>query len=503
MKTITKLRTTSLVMIIAVALAYFVVPVYAATSGTDTRPNIIVLMTDDQDIYSMSKFPKIQSLIVEQGITFENNIVTYSKCCPSRATFVTGQYPHNTGVEANSLPLGSYAKMGNNNTLALWLQKSGYYTGHIGKYLNGYGQLDTNLSDNLAEWQEIPAGYSEWYGTIDPSTYKYYNYSMNENGVLVQYGYTPADYQTNVISNKADDFIRRRASSTDGKPFFLIITPLAPHHDDVPPLGPEPAPNYKGYFANEPLPRPPGFNEADMSDKPLFMQHLPSLNTNRIQDITTWYRKRLETLLSVDDMVAGTIDTLNKTGQLNNTVIIFTSDNGWIQGEHRVPYGKEFAYEPSIRVPLVIRGPGIPKGKAVTNLVANIDLAPTIVELSGATPQRTMDGVSLVPLFKGEALSQRSGIEVECRGLFGLSGGDAEGGMAAENGLPSLDFYAIRTSRYTYVQYSSGAEELYDLNLDPYELHNVEKSSYYAYIKNALNTKLNALKSCSGSSCLI
>lgn len=508
----TRLRTLALIVILSVAFICLAASVHAATSGTGTRPNIIVIMTDDQDTATMSRLQNVKSLLVDEGITYKTNIVTYSKCCPSRASFITGQYPHNTGVEANSLPLGSYAKLDNSNTLPLWLQNYGYYTGHIGKYLNHYGEQDTNLTDDLEAWQEIPAGYSEWYGTLDPGTYNYYNYSMNENGRFVQYGNDPDDYQTDVLAAKATDFIRRRANSTDGKPFFLIVTPLAPHHDTTQPLGPTPSPKYEGRFSYVSLPKPPGFNEADMSDKPAFMQQLPLLTNDNVRDMTTWYQHRLETLMSVDDMVGGVVNTLQDTGQLKNTYIIYTSDNGWIQGEHRVIYGKEFAYEPSIRVPLVIRGPNITKGRIVKDLVANIDLAPTIVELSGATPLKTMDGISLVPLFTGGELPQRSGVEIECRDIFGPPRGisprgvsplgDAEGGMEPENGLPTLDFYAIRTGQYMYVKYTSGDEELYDLRIDPYELRSVAADPLYINIKNNLIADLNRLKSCSGKSCL-
>lgn len=494
-------RTAILSAFVFLILITVTLPVQAATSGPDARPNIIVIMTDDQDTASISKLPETQSLLVDKGMTFKTNIVTYAKCCPSRASFITGQYPHNTGVEANSLPYGSYAKMDNTNTLSLWLQNSGYYTGHIGKYLNGYGQLDTNQSDDLEAWQEIPAGYSEWYGTIDPTTYHYYNYSMNENGTLVQYGNTAEDYQTDVLSHKAVDFIERRAQSKDGKPFFLIITPLAPHHDNVDPLGPEPAEEYNGMFAHESLPKPPNFNELDISDKPPILQTLPVLNTRSIQIMTGWYQKRLETLQSVDDMVESVMDTLDETGQLDNTIIIFTSDNGWLQGENRVPYGKEFAYEPSIRVPLVIRGPGIPEGQNMATLVANIDLAPTIVELSDATPLRTMDGISLVPAFSGLSLTPRYGVEIECKGI-GAGKADAEGEMLPENGLESLNYYAIRTDRYIYIQYADNIEEMYDLYWDPYEMRNIANSGRYTKTKKTLITHLESLKTCHGSSCL-
>jgi arylsulfatase A-like enzyme len=392
----------------------------------------------------------------------------------------------------------------------VWLQASGYYTAHIGKYLNGYGQLDTNPADTVPARLEIPPGYSEWYGLVDPMTYNYYGYMMNENGHLVTYGNAPADYQTDVLSGRATDFIRRRAIATDGTPFFLVIAPLAPHHDSVPPVSPEPAPRHQGYFSSEPLPTPPSLNEADMSDKPAFMQLLPLMGDGRIADITTCYRKRLETLLAVDDMVGDVVDTLSATGQLGNTIIIFTSDNGWLQGEHRIPYGKEFAYEPSIRVPLILRGPGIPQGKRVTNLVANIDLAPTIVEATGAVPGRVMDGISLMRLLRGD--TTRNGILVECRGLGPT--GDAEGGLAPENSMVSLDFNAVRTKDYTYVSYASslqlkngraytfsGGEELYDLARDPFELQSVSSDPRYRTIKAGLKSRLGVLETCSGTGC--
>ena len=256
---------TYLLVFLVVCSSILVPLAFAADTLPGTQPNIVVIMTDDQDVASLSHLPKIQNLLTERGTTFKNFMVTCSLCCPSRAVFLTGQYAHNNGVEGNLLPLGGYTRLDHANTLPVWLQNSGYYTGHIGKYLNGYGTLSTALtsSDNIPvvvtntkdailqasndfpagvttndailAMTVIPPGYSEWYGSIDPTTYKYYNYTLNKNGVLVTYGFTPEDYQTDVYTGIANDFISRRASAPDGKPFFLVIAPVAAHNVDKTP----------------------------------------------------------------------------------------------------------------------------------------------------------------------------------------------------------------------------------------------------------------------------
>ncbi|MBA3260293.1 MAG: sulfatase-like hydrolase/transferase, partial [Gemmatimonadales bacterium] len=242
------------------------VPAVAAAG----RPNIVVIMTDDQTMESMSVMPQTLSLIGAAGVTFEKNVVTYALCCPSRATFFTGQYPHNHGVRSNGSPDGGHAKLDHSNTLPLWLQGAGYVTGHIGKYLNGYGKVDT---------LEIPPGWTEWYGGIGESAYDYYGYLLNENGTVVPYGTTSEHYQSDVYTGKAVDFILRRAPDAAlGVPFFLSVTYFAPHWGD--PLEPGdpllptavPAPRHKGRFAGEFLPSSPAFNEADISDKPASMR---------------------------------------------------------------------------------------------------------------------------------------------------------------------------------------------------------------------------------------
>src|SRR5919106_777797 len=328
----------------------------AQTAGTpDPRPNVVVIMTDDQDARSLRVMKEVDRRRRERGATFANSFVALAQCCPSRATFLTGQYAHNHGVLGNEPPDGGYTKLDHTNTLAVWLKEAGYNTIHIGKYLNGYGLLDPT---------EIPPGWTEWRGSVDPSTYRYFGYTLNENGKLAAYDHP---YQTDLYARKATNVIRRRGPQA--APFFLWIAFLAPHSgkprdaDDPRGLGtPAPAPRHRDAFATKDLPRPPSFNEADVSDKPFDIRRRSLLGPARIRKVQENYQQRLESLLAVDEAVAKIMGALREAGELANTLIVFTSDNGFFHGEHRVAAGKLLLYEPSIRVPLVIRGPGIPAG---------------------------------------------------------------------------------------------------------------------------------------------
>ncbi|TML17470.1 MAG: hypothetical protein E6G31_00735 [Actinobacteria bacterium] len=305
--------------------------------------------------------PNVKSLIADQGVTFDNSFVSYSLCCPSRSTFLTGQYAHNHGVWGNAAPSGGYYKLDSTNTLPVWLQRAGYQTIHLGKYLNQYGTRNP---------REIPPGWGQWYGTPDPSTYRYLDYTINENGNLVQFGTAAGDYKTDVESRLAVDLIARQA--TDPRPFFMWVAFVAPHsgapRDADDPTGlatPSPAPRDKDHFANEPLPMPPSFNEADVSDKPLAIRRRPLLNEREIAAIRENWQQRRETLLAVDEAVGSIVETLREAGELDNTLILFTSDNGFFHGEHRIANGKVLWYEPSIRLPLLLRWTGnksLPRG---------------------------------------------------------------------------------------------------------------------------------------------
>jgi arylsulfatase A-like enzyme len=365
------------------------------------------------------------------------------------------------------------------------LQEAGYVTGHIGKYLNGYGEVDS-----LA----IPPGYTEWYGSLGLSAYRYYDYKVNERGIVVAHGSTPDQYQSDVYTARAVDFIGRRGptAAAGGNPFFLFVTYLAPHVGDPVEPGdpslptPVPAPRHKGRFAGELLPRSPAFNEADMSDKPLSMRRRPLLTPTQISELGAAYRQRLESLLAVDEGVARIINALQSAGVLQNTLVIFTSDNGWFQGEHRKGFGKILPYEPSVKVPLLIRGPGVVAGRKVSASVANVDLAPTIVATAGARARRTMDGRSLWPLLQGQATWPAA------YGSRHVLVEDSQRGGAA------TVFWSIRQGNYVYTEYNNGDRELYDLSVDSAEVASRHASAAYATIRHELANRLAAMKTCSG-----
>ena len=443
-------------------------------SSSAVRPNVLVLMTDDQTVESMRVMPNVKTLIADQGVTFDNSFVSYSLCCPSRSTFLTGQYAHNHGVWGNTAPNGGYYKLDSTNTLPVWLQRAGYQTIHLGKYLNQYGTRNP---------REIPPGWGQWYGTPDPSTYRYLNYQINENGNLVQFGNAAADYKTDVESRLAVDLISRQAA--DPRPFFMWVAFLAPHsgnpRDADDPSGlatPSPAARHKNRFANEPLPTPPSLNEADMSDKPAAMRNRPLLTPARLAAIRESYQQRLESLLAVDEAVAQIVNELTRIGKLDNTYIIFTSDNGFFHGEHRVAAGKVLLYEPSIRVPLLIRGPGIPTGQRRSQFVGNIDLAPTIVQATGAQPGRVTDGRSLIPFAKDKLLQSGRDILLE-----------------------TPTYAGVRSPNWLYAEHVTGEKELYNLARDRYELNSLQTNPDSDRMEANLAMRLARLRQCKGAVC--
>jgi arylsulfatase A-like enzyme len=363
----------------------------ALAAPAAAAPNVVVIETDDQTLESMRVMERTRALIGDQGATFENAFVSLSLCCPSRATLLTGRYAHNHGVLDIKPPWGGFERLDGAETLATWLQRSGYQTALVGKYLNRYGRRDP---------AEVPPGWTEWHGLVDPTTYSFYGYLFTENGVLHRYGATAADYQTDVITGKAEDVIARRAGAD--APLFLWVTYVAPHNglprDPGDPPGmasPVPAPRHAGAFAGEPLPRTPAFDEADVRDKPPSIRRRPRLPASEVTAIEHHHRQELEALLAVDEGVARIVGALERAGELEDTLLVFTSDNGYLHGEHRVPAGKVLAYEPSIRVPLLMRGPGVPRGLRPAQLAANVDLAPAILEAAGAAGGWEPDGLSL------------------------------------------------------------------------------------------------------------
>jgi arylsulfatase A-like enzyme len=454
---------------------------------------VVLIESDDQTQEEMRFMPRVQRLIGKRGATFPVSVTNWPLCCPSRATMQTGQYAHNHGVLGNRPPLGGFGNLDIDHTLPVWLQRAGYYTAHIGKFLNGYEESPVG----------VPPGWSEWHGS--KSTYRYYGYALLEDGQVVTYGNRdenpddpadPASYSTDVYTEKAVDIIDREAPAE--QPFFLSLAYLAPHAGAPNPDAPrsrcqgsaKPAARHFGAFAHKPLPHPPNFNEADISDKPTELAERNRLSSRQIAKTTRKYQCRAESLLAVDEGVGQIIKALRESGELDNTIVIYTSDNGFFHGEHRIPGGKNRVYEEAIRVPLLMRGPGIPRDTQVNDLAINADVPATIVDAAGATPDFPLDGVSLLPYTKHPDWKHGRELLIEQYSREG------------ENGEPvGTKYTAIRTTRYKYVENASGQIELYDLLKDPYELRNVHGSPEYAGAERALATRLASLRDCAGKTC--
>jgi arylsulfatase A-like enzyme len=471
-----------------------------ASAQEPARPNVVVIMTDDQTVDDLSAMPSTRRALATKGVNFLNSTASYPVCCPSRASFLTGRYAHNHGVMGLYLPTGGYGRFNDYDALPVWLQRAGYRTAHVGKYMNGYG------SDRPAI---VPPGWTDWYGSVDPTTYRMWNYTLNQNGRLVTYGdagdESPWNYQTDVLRNLALEVIRRDSAS--GQPFFLSLALLAPHYEEAGIRGRtgvtvRPAPRHRGRFAALPLPRPRGFNEANRSDKPKFMRAFRRLDAAAIARITAEFRARRESLLAVDEAVAGIVRELKAQGTLANTYVLFTSDNGYFQGEHAVPTGKMLPYEPSTRVPLLMRGPGIRGRSATLEPVSNVDLAPTILEIARASARggAPIDGRSLLKFARDPRLRSDRMI------LHETGGRRATSLQPEEDGGPiplrtTRTYRAVRNDRWIYVAYRSGERELYDLERDPFQLHSRHDDPRYAATRRVLRAELERLSTCRGRAC--
>ncbi len=479
---------------------------WSRSAAQPTPPDVVVIMTDDQTVENLRVMKQTKRLIGDAGATFVNSFASYPLCCPSRATFMTGQYAHNHGILGNKPPRGGYELFAPtaHNSLPVWLDAAGYHTLHIGKFLNGYGDRHPN---------DVPPGWDEWQAAISASAYRMWGFRLNENGYPSDpYGHFMVqdvpNYQTDVYARKAVAAIRQAARSR--QKLFLSVAFLAPHSEAGARVvsggngAPRPAIRHRGRFAHEKFPNFPAYNELDTSDKPLHVQRYPPMAEDDQLELVARYRQRLESLLAVDDAIARIVGALADTGKLRNTFIFFTSDNGFFHGEHRIPEGKVFPYEPSVRVPLLVRGPGIPAGAVSREYVANIDLAPTVVDATGATAGRALDGRSLIPFAKDPRKRTTRPILLET-GRDALS--EAERKLQKRPGDPASPaamlwtYQAIRTPRYKYVEYINGEQELYDLAFDPAEEQSMHFDPRYLETKAALARWLDQLRRCAGSAC--
>jgi N-acetylglucosamine-6-sulfatase len=465
-----------------VAAAVLVGLLISACLRIGHRPNIVFILTDDMRASDLNYMPNTTDLLADQGVTFTNASVTRSLCCPSRATILRGQYAHNHNVWTNVAPAGGFRRFHDrgleNSTTATWLDDAGYDTILIGKYLNGYGLYHDGHSVSSTY---IPPGWDQWHGWVGAYRHTDNKYHINENGQVVTY-YRSDIQDTDLYARTAERFIRQTAG---GAPIFMYLSPNVPHYPAYY------APRHAGMFSDEQLPRPPSFDEGDVSDKPAWVRNKPLLTSTQISGMTKLYRDRLRALQSVDEMVARLVHTLKDTGELSNTYIVFASDNGLQIGEHRLR-AKGTAYEETVHVPLLIRGPSVPQGATRSQMVLNNDFASTFADLSGAKVPSSVDGRSLKPLLStNPPASWRSAFLIEHR----RSAEETPNVRAIPN------YNAVRTSRYLYVEYlTTGEKELYDLKTDPYELTNIYESAPPTLLSN-LKSRLDALSTCAGAGC--
>ena len=504
----------------------------ASAASLAARPSFVLIQTDDQTLSSLSlAMSNTKALIGARGITFANYYVSYPLCCPSRVSLLTGRYAHNHNVRGNIPPNGGYtgfvSRAAGTHNLATWLLRTGYRTIHIGKFLNGYG------AEPFDDGREVPPGWSAWHSIVDAdASHYYYGYRLSENGRINgpfgdpgswetrEYGVrdengcpdTPAEgqpcsYVTDRLTRLATEEI---FATPRDRPFYLQLDYTAPHGDYRSPAGPEPAPRNYGGFAKSRLPHDggEGFDEVRVRDKPRFIRRAPRLSEDEKRHYLVYYQKQLEALSAVDLGVVRVIEALGAMHRLRNTYVIFTSDNGFFFGEHRLLGGKFLAYEPATRMPLLMRGPGVRPGSVTEALAANVDIAPTVLRLARARADRQVDGRSLVPfLRKPERRSRRpilfeSFVETNDVGAGQRTESAQRAGQATASLLaPPKDYSGIRFGDYKYIAWPSGEQELYNLARDPYELHSLTRVPNFDPIRAFLHRQMLRLIHCAGRRC--
>jgi N-acetylglucosamine-6-sulfatase len=537
-------------LVLSAGSAGAVEPEEAPLDPNPDPPSFVVVQTDDQTLDGLyatftafpgaaetRAMPNTLDLIAKKGMTFNRYYVPYPLCCPSRVSLLTGRYAHNTGVKGNVQPNGGYYgfsfRAAASHNLATWLQGAGYRTIHIGKFLNGYG--DEPYDDGT----HVPPGWDAWHTMLKADTNHYfYGYTMNENGLLSptygesgswetrEYGQRdpvgcpfepieerPCLYATDIFSWMARE---EMLGTPPEQPFYLQVDYTAPHGDFRRPAGPEPAIRHYDWFKGAKLPhdRSEGLDEGNVTDKPRFIRDAEHLTPLDKRTYKVYYEKQLESLRAIDDGVKEIVDTLGQLHRLRNTYILFVSDNGFFFGEHRLIGGKFLAYEPATHLPFLIRGPGVKQDASTGELAANIDIAPTILDIAGVEPDKSVDGRSLAPFLRDPDLRSRRPIlfesfvetsDVNAQGAI-TSGARSTGAQASSTAHASLlappkDYEGIRLGPYKYIAWPTGEKELYDINKDPNELNNIAKVPNFYPIRNFLHRQLRRFENCVGREC--
>ncbi|WP_051246913.1 sulfatase family protein [Nocardioides halotolerans] len=478
------------------------------------RPNVILVLTDDLDTSLMQYMPHVNRLIRDQGADFTNFYVEQSSCCPSRASILSGLYAHNHGVIGNVWPQGGYDRWRQtkqDDDLPVWLDRAGYRSAMLGKYFNEYPYHPGNhlTDERKAELRAfVPPGWDSWASPVQGNAYAQDHYRLNVDGTV------DTDFREDYLDSWLGDRALDLVDGADGFDFgaggqFLYYASYSPHTPYAYPK------DLEGTFADAEYPRTPDFDEADVSDKFGLTRDRRALTPADVATIDETHRKRIRSVQVLDQNVAELVQALADQGALDDTYLIFTSDNGYHMGNHRREIGKYTQFQTDVRVPFYIRGPGIAPGSTIDDLAGNIDIAPTIAEIAGA-PTPDVDGISLLPrLHGGPPLARK----------FFLLGRALTPSNTTSNGLEEApetvvensrssrlnDFTGVINGRYKLIRYTHlPHEELYDLNKDPFELVNLlagGEASYAAMSPHGreavdtLRAALDRLTSCAGETC--
>jgi N-acetylglucosamine-6-sulfatase len=439
----------------------------AAAAVAVARPNIVLITADDMRLDDLRWMPQTKQLIRAAGATVPTFISNHPMCCPARAEILSGRYGHNSGVRHNVGPYGGYSSWRTpGQHLGRWLKDAGYRTAIVGKFLNGWERAP-----------HTPPGWNRFNPTVK-GIYKPFDIRMWHHGKPRSYSGT---HTSDLMGRFTTDYIRSFAKS--GAPFFIWCSQVSPHDmlvngKFVPPV---PALRHRTLYQDvlPPSLSDPAFNEDDVSDKPPSVR--ASAKKSR-QAMITLHRARIRSLRSVDDQVKAVVDTLRQVGQLNRTFIFFLSDNGYLIGEHRL-VGKNRPYEQALRVPLVVRGPGIPAGAVRPAVYSMVDLAPTFLQIAQAKAPLTLDGRSMLATLRG--------------GTAGYGDYLIQGGESTQPWW----WRGVRSPGFVYARYTSGFEELYDRKQDPHQLRNAAKDPAYADALTRHRQRFDELRDCTGATC--
>lgn len=446
----------------------------AVMSAKPPRPNILLISTDDQDIYELRSMPRTRRLLAAEGMTFTQALSPHPLCCPARAGILTGQYAQNNGVQHNHGRYGGFKALEVRRNIGSWLQAAGYDTALVGKYLNEYGRGDPR-QPGWTVWNPMLSGVYSYYGT------RFY-----DNGTPKTYD----GYSVNVVGDRTVDYIH--AFAAQDRPFFIWSSQVAPHAISLgrgtwgPPRGPQRNVGVgAGAEVVAPALRKPSFNVMGPPEPGLVGETGP-WSRSYIQHYSD---QRAQSLGAVDAAVAAAVRALADTGELDNTYIFFTTDNAYLLGEHGY-IGKNVLYEENLRIPLLVRGPGVRPGSRSELPVTLYDLAPTVLQIAGGTAGVVEDGESFLPALTGQSMPWRDTQLVQA------------GSTRKRGPAPGWFFRGVRTARYSYAREpATGRQTLYDRVRDPYEMHNVARLPQYAAVRRELARRTTLLSRCAGASC--